>query len=76
MKKNKLQKRIESLVFHGTNDEAYELFEATCHFCYLLYGCNEKLKAGLLYEWAKEMADYSVGWGFDPQVDVAHCARG
>jgi len=54
-----LQKRVESLVFYGTDDEAYELFCHTCGLLYLMNGLGQEAKAEILYDWAKEFAKES-----------------
>lgn len=57
-----LAKRVEALVFYGTGDESYELFQATCGLLYMMNGLGQVDKAELLYEWAKEQADGSRQW--------------
>ncbi len=58
-----LQERIESLTFYGTNDEAYELFQATCRFAYLMWGYGgDNEKAELVVQWAEEQAAYNNAW--------------
>jgi hypothetical protein len=54
-----LEERVKSLVFYGTGDEAYELFESTCHLCYNMHGLGEEENAETLYEWAKDQAEQS-----------------
>lgn len=54
-----LEERMKSLVFYGTGDEAYELFESTCHLCYNMRGLGEDENAEILYKWAKEQAEQS-----------------
>jgi hypothetical protein len=56
------QAAIEALTFYSTGDEAYELFQAACSFCYQLYGLGDNEKAGIVYGWAKEMAEASEKW--------------
>lgn len=60
--KQSLQKRIECLIFYGTGDEAFELFEKACSFCYALNGLGETDKAETVCGWAEEMAAFSKEW--------------
>lgn len=60
-----LQQKIEALTFYGTNDEAYELFQATCGLCYQMSGLGYQDKAVTLYYWAKELAQDSLEWTLD-----------
>lgn len=59
-KERSLQERVEELTFYGTGDEAYELFEAGCSFCYKLFGLGWTTEAEIVYIWLKEMAICSV----------------
>jgi hypothetical protein len=69
MKKKSISDRLQELKFYMPNDEAGELFAATCTLCYKMYGMGETRKAELLYTWAKEQAEYNLKWceneGFD-----------
>lgn len=51
-----LRSRIEALRFHGTGDEAYELFHATCRLCYLMHGAGMAAEAAALCAWAEMQA--------------------
>lgn len=57
--KKTLEERIVALTFYGTNDEAYELFQNACSFCYKLYGLGESEKAATVCKWAEGMASES-----------------
>lgn len=78
-KKKSVQERIESLVFYGTGDEAYELFTALCRCCYALrYGPPEWQEQ--VCAWAEECAaisraDYE-NWQGDPDSPHADKAKG
>ena len=67
------RKRIESLVYCGTGDEGYELFQATCSFCYKLTGLGFSEEAATVCGWAEEMAAASVA---DPDADPGDTAKG
>lgn len=54
--KKKPEARIQAMTFYGTGDEAYELFQEACHFCYSLVGLGEDEKAEMVCDWAEEMA--------------------
>jgi len=56
---NTLANRIESMIFYGCGDEAYELFQSACEFCYQLYGLGHGDEAETVCDWAQEMADNS-----------------
>lgn len=51
-----LQQRIEALEFFGCGDEAYELFQQTCSYCYVLCGAGLEKEAGVVCKWAESMA--------------------
>jgi hypothetical protein len=57
-----LQERIEALTFYGTGDEAYELFDQACNFCYHLYGLGYEEEAKIVCGWAEKMAEASKDW--------------
>lgn len=57
-----LSKLVPELEFYGTGDEAYELFQAACGFCYQLTSLGDNERAAIVYGWAKEMADGSKQW--------------
>lgn len=54
--KKKPEARIKAMTFYGTGDEAYELFQEACHFCYSLTGLGFDKEAELVCNWAEEMA--------------------
>lgn len=66
---------IDELEFHGTGDETYEMFQATCQLCYLMAGVGDMDKATTLAYWAREQADASrefcVGWYPDGDYEKA-----
>lgn len=59
------KERVESLVFYGTGDEAYELFCATCGLLYMMVSYGEPEQREILYTWAKEQADESKVWALE-----------
>jgi hypothetical protein len=52
-----LKNKVEALKFYGCGDEAFEDFCEICHLCYKM--SDDPTKAEILYQWAKEAADYS-----------------
>ena len=66
-----IQERIESLVYYGTGDEGYELFQQTCALCYSLFGLGANGKAEIACAWAEEMAHESRAWAEDYPDDTA-----
>jgi len=60
--KKTTQERIEACVYYGTGDEGYELFQATCSYCYQLTGLGQSDKAEIVCQWAEEMAKESKDW--------------
>jgi hypothetical protein len=58
--KKSVQERIEACTYYGTGDKGYELFQATCDYCYQLTGLGQSDKAEIVCQWAEEMAKESA----------------
>lgn len=67
---NDLQQRVESLMFYGCGDEAYEVFSQTLELCYKMYGEGFEEYAEILYIWAKSMAEHSKEWTLNEYGDL------
>lgn len=64
-----LQERIESLIYFGIGDEAFELFQQTCSLCYSMHGLGVVGKAEILCSWAEEMAYESKSYA-EPDAET------
>ena len=56
-----MYERLKQLKFYHPDDEAGELFQATCALAYKMNAFDNQ-KAELLYTWAKEQAEESRKW--------------
>ena len=72
----KVADRIAALTYYGTGDEAYELFQKTCGFCYALTGLGFDEEAAQVCGWAEEMAKASVKDVADGVTDADDFSRG
>lgn len=57
--------RLSNMPFYGLMDEAYEEFWAYVAFVKLLWNTDQRDKAEITCDWAKELSDASIGWALD-----------
>jgi len=73
-----MTERLKKLLFYGTGDETYELFQQGCRFCWTLSSLGESDKAEIVYVWlvdmanrSKEFYEHQIGDPQAPDADVA-----